>query len=313
MIQEPQASPSSPPQAPPSHAPSSFSHQDQSTPQARQRARRRVSDRVRSPSESSGTSSDDEEAPLRDRLLRQSSEPVGRMAFPVAPNAIDASAGIVYPQRKKTLSDSSRTESPIPLRSSRGGTAPPSSFGGFARPVPASRRRRGSQSDTEERTPESNSGRAGRRVSSQSVNTSLTSPTWSARGESVPSSPMSPGIDSNSFHFRAKSPEEIDQEEHEAAETQLEQEREQEDVETNEEVEETDDAVGMLGTGSEALHPRLSRISVSLPTHSTLTRLTRRPNPPTLCGPPTTSCKHCRSRTLICRESLRSRNDNLLS
>ena len=79
----------------------------------------------------------------------------------------------------------------------------------------------------------------------------------------MPTSPTSPGVDSTSFHFRAKSPEEIEQEEHEAADLQMDHDREMSEVGRNDEIEETDDAVGMLGTGSEALNPRLSRISVS--------------------------------------------------
>jgi len=56
---------------------------------------------------------------------------------------------------------------------------------------------------------------------------------------------------------------EQEEQDQEAAEWQMEQDRAQEDAEMNNEVEETDDAVGVLGVGGEALNPRLSRISVS--------------------------------------------------
>lgn len=266
MIQKPQTSRSTYSQGSSTHPSSAFDRHDQSTPQAQKRTRRRVSDRVRSPSDSSGTSSDEDDSAVYSRLSRQTSEPVdGRKAFPAASTAIAPAGGTAYPTRKKTLSDPSRFDSPLAMRVSRGGTAPPSSFGGFARPAPASRRRRGSQSDTEDRTPEPMPSRTGRKSTSQNANVSVTSPTWSVRGQSVPTSPISPGVDSTSFHFRAKSPEEMEQEEQdqEAAELQMEQDRAQEDAEMNDEVEETDDAVGMLGVGGEALNPRLSRISVS--------------------------------------------------
>jgi hypothetical protein len=221
-----------------------------------------VSDRIRSPSDDSNTSSEEEGPAPYNRLSRQTSEPVKNKAFPTPTTAVATSGGIVFPKRKKTLSDSSRLDSPLAMRVARAGGLPPTSFGGFARPSPASRRRRGSQSDTES-TPEFGPGKAHRSTSSQSMHVTATSPTWSTYGEGVPTSPTSPGVDSTSFHSRAKSPEEVEQEEDETAEMQMDQDREMGDVERNEELEETDDAVGMLGGGSEALNPRLSRISVS--------------------------------------------------
>ena len=167
------------------------------------------------------------------------------------------------------MSDPSRLDSPLAIRAARSGAGPPSAFGNsstFARPSPASRRRRGSSgpytSADEDNGPESGQPRFQRSTSSQSVRPS--SPASSAFG-SQPMSPTSPGVDNTSFHTRAKSPEDTADEDLDHAEVQVEVEHaDDEDEEGMQELDETDDVVGqgLLGVGGEALNPRLSRISV---------------------------------------------------
>ena len=313
MIQNPR--PSTSPTAPSHHRDAStYDTVDQSTPvQEHKKQNRRQSDRIRSPSDSSSTSSSSEDETIhQQRLTRQTSAPPAGTAFPTSTSAVQAVARPVHPKRKKTVSDPSRLDSPLAMRVARNGGAPPSAFGGgFARPTPASRRRRGSQSDNEDRSPD-HSGRFGRSVSSQNI--SAASPTWSSFGgrQSGPASPISPGVDHTSFHARAKSPEEMRAEEEEMqAEMYVDGEFE-EGHDAGDEVDETDDIVGhgMMGAG-EAMNPRLSRISVSSPAGH-CTRADVRPSRPLRYGPRTISCKLCRSTTLSCHESLRSPKNSSL-
>jgi len=315
MIQNPAPSSSSSKATSHAHAPSTYDTLDQSTPvQAQKKPNRRQSDRIRSPSDSSGTSSSSEdEAVHQQRLTRQSTAPPAGTAFPSSSSETQAVAKPIHPKRKKTLSDSSRLDSPLAMRVTRNGGAPPSSFaGGFARPSPASRRRRGSQSDNDDRSPEYG-GRFGRSASTQ--NMSAASPTWSSFGgrQSGPASPISPGVDHTSFHARAKSPEEMRAEEEMQAEMEMRMDGGPDEVghEGGDEVDEAEDIIGqgMMGAG-EAMNPRLSRISVSSPNRLGCGAHAR-PSRPHRYGPRMTSCKRCRSRIPSCRESLRSLRNSL--
>ena len=273
MIQEPQdGRPPTPPNSSSSGV-SAVSHanaqiHDQSTPHQVPR-RKRHSDRIRSPSDSSSSSSEDDigEA-VRRRQERHSSEPDNGKPFPAMPDE-NSSFGNrpLPPRRKKTLSDSSRNDSPLAMRVQRNSTAPPSAFGSFARPSPASRRRRESSgayaSDQDESYREHSSGRFGRSVSQHSATSGMKSPTWSNRSDSVPPSPISPRVDQTSFHARAKSPEDLGEEEARAAEDAVEDRGEESVHGGDRDLDELDDVVGQAMLGTEALNPRLSRISAS--------------------------------------------------
>lgn len=169
------------------------------------RASRRHSDRIRDPSDSS--SSDDEIA--RPRQASAPPQETGRSLTAFPSSGSGNIAPRPYSRRAKTLSDPSKRESP--LSGKVRGAQPPSAFtssGAFARPSPASRRRRGSaggQSATSEHDDGSQS--FGRNVSSSSLNDMA----WGR--DSRAASPISPnhGIDSTSFH-RAKSPEVVEEE-----------------------------------------------------------------------------------------------------
>jgi hypothetical protein len=175
----------------------------QNTPDGRPRqTSRRHSDRIRAPSDSSSSSEEDENATQR---LNHSSDQAKSTSFPISGTAGQPPPRL-FPRRTKTLSDPSKRESPLAARVR--GAQPPSAFnglGGFARPSPASRRRRGSSGTQSANGDESydTSDRSFPRSVSQ---TSVTAPMWLSREERG-SSPLSPsfGVDSTSFH-RAKSP-----------------------------------------------------------------------------------------------------------
>jgi len=186
----------------------------QSTPSQPIRPNRRQSDRIRSPSDSSESESDED-------TTARSTQPKTTQpkSAPFPPSGIPVPVGHrpFPPVRQKTLSDSSRLDSPLAARF-RNGTGPPSAFGGaggFARPSPANRRRRGSAggthaADTNGMT-SPNFGAArpfGRSTSSSSLG--MTRPLWKEKSQSQPTSPISPthALDHTSFHLRAATPEE---------------------------------------------------------------------------------------------------------
>nr|XP_019005016.1 uncharacterized protein I203_01860 [Kwoniella mangroviensis CBS 8507]OCF68477.1 hypothetical protein I203_01860 [Kwoniella mangroviensis CBS 8507] len=283
--------PTSPPSPSPiphssSMPPSAFKAAQSSADQSASRRRRRHSDRIKSPSDSSSSSSSGEEDNTRPRSQRQTSAPPqSARAFPSNSNAAPAPPSGWQPIRKKTLSDPSRSDASIssPL-SSRMRAAPPSAYGGFARPSPASRRRRGSsgaagqsfEEDKDRKSPEPSF--IPRSTSSASF-TSRTS--WQNR----PTSPSSQidEVDHTSFHARAKSPakEDDDEPDHAEMETFVPSGQHDELEEEHEELDQIDMDImgqGLLGTGGDALNPRLSRISTestnSLRTsHDTVARL----------------------------------------
>ncbi|ORY24001.1 hypothetical protein BCR39DRAFT_548111 [Naematelia encephala] len=272
MIPKPQPLRSSSPLRPPplphsaSLPPSSF-RDAQATPRgASKSTSRRHSDRIRSPSDSSGSSSENENEDQTKRFERQASAPPQSQPFPSSGVAVLGTRPLP-PKRSKTLSDPSRHDSPLGLRV-RGSAVAPTSFGGmmgFARPSPASRRRRGSASarsangDEEATSPGFDPDRSfARSVSSGSV--ALTSPPWTRRVDS-PVSPDSP-IDNTSFHARAKSPEADEEGSVGLAERALSESGEFEGEIGGDEVDEVDgDVVRQGHMGQGLLDPRLSRIS----------------------------------------------------
>ncbi|WVQ69388.1 uncharacterized protein L199_007605 [Kwoniella botswanensis] len=266
--------------------PSAFKAAQSPADQSASRRRRRHSDRIKSPSDSSSSSSSGEEDNTRPRSQRQTSAPPqSARAFPSNSNAAPAPPSGWQPIRKKTLSDPNRSDASLssPL-SSRIRGAPPSAYGGFARPSPASRRRRGSsgaagqsfEEDKDRKSPEPSF--VPRSTSSASF-TSRTS--WQSR----PTSPSSQidEVDHTSFHARAKSPatEDDDEPDHAEMDTFVPSGQHDEHEEGHDELDQIDMDImgqGLLGIGGDALNPRLSRISTestnSLRTsHDTVARL----------------------------------------
>ncbi|WVW78339.1 hypothetical protein I302_100293 [Kwoniella bestiolae CBS 10118] len=279
------ASPPSPSPLPYSSSmpPSSFKAAQSTPDQSTSRRRRRHSDRIKSPSDSSSSSSSGEEEGARPRSQRQvSAPPQSARAFPSNSSAAPAPPAGWQPIRKKTLSDPNRSGASLnsPL-SSRVRGAPPSAYGGFARPSPASRRRRGSsgaagQSFEESQSPEPSA--IPRSTSSASFTSRIS---WQSR----PTSPSSQidEVDNTSFHARAKSPEtgEDDEPDHAEMDTFVPAGQHDQDEEEHEEVDQIDMDImgqGLLGVGGDTMNPRLSRISTestnSLRTsHDTVARL----------------------------------------
>ncbi|WWD07540.1 hypothetical protein V865_005641 [Kwoniella europaea PYCC6329] len=283
--------PTSPPSPSPiphssSMPPSAFKAAQSSVDQSASRHRRRHSDRIKSPSDSSSSSSSGEEDNTRPRSQRQTSAPPqSARAFPSNSNAAPAPPSGWQPIRKKTLSDPSRSDASLssPL-SSRIRGAPPSAYGGFARPSPASRRRRGSsgaagQSFEEDKDRQSPEPSFVPRSTSSASFTSRTS--WQSRPTS-PSSQMDE-VDNTAFHARAKSPatEDDDELDHAEMDTFVPSGQHDEHENGQEELDQIDMDImgqGLLGIGGDALNPRLSRISTestnSLRTsHDTVARL----------------------------------------
>ncbi|WWC59592.1 uncharacterized protein I303_102149 [Kwoniella dejecticola CBS 10117] len=261
--------------------PSSFKAA-QATPDQPISRRRRHSDRIKSPSDSSSSSSGDEDN-ARPRGQRQTSAPP--RTFPSNPNAAPAPPKGWQPIRKKTLSDPNRSDGSVnsPL-SSRVRGAPPSAYGGFARPSPASRRRRGSsgapeQYEDDRKSPEPSN--IPRSLSSASI--AMTSPpAWQTRYDSRPTSPSSTAdeVDNTSFHSRAKSPgtEGDDEADHAEMDTFVPAGQHEEEEDVHEELDEIDLDIMGQGLRSDTMNPRLSRISTestnSLRTsHDTVARL----------------------------------------
>jgi len=183
------------------------------------RNRRRHSDRVMSPSDSSDSSSEDGQE--RHRFDRQVSAPVETTRkFPTsaAASTFPIENNQIQDKRMRTLSDSSRYDSPLAAKTR--GITPPSAFGGigmgFARPSPARRKRLSSSESfidrTGSRSPEYSAASFGRSGSVAGIHAVLASPGSDPR--SLPSSPISP-VDTTSFHARATSGEssrsEVDQ------------------------------------------------------------------------------------------------------
>ncbi|KAL7419332.1 hypothetical protein Q5752_006170 [Cryptotrichosporon argae] len=209
--------------------------------------RRRHSDRVRSPSDNSSSSDDD------DRASRQQSAPPASIPFPgagsasgYAPPPTSYAAPRPAGRRTKTLSDPARSEA-APAR-----RVPPSAYGavgGFARPSPASRRRRGSNA-SDLASPDT-------ATFDRSLSTGSVPP--AAGYASRPESPFSPAdaVDFTSFH-RAKSPgteSEVDAADHAMVMDQHDAMDDEVDEVDNDIVDDT--MMGMDGS----MNPRLSRIS----------------------------------------------------
>ncbi|CAD6590003.1 MAG: hypothetical protein TREMPRED_005592 [Tremellales sp. Tagirdzhanova-0007] len=184
----------------------------QSTPTQPFRAgSRRHSDRIRSPSESS--SSESEIEPV---TISGPPAPPKLQTFPSSGIPVSIQSRPLPPPRSKTLSESSRLGLLLSTKA-RGHAGPPSAFVGvvpFARPSPANRRRRlsaegatfageaiASSSDLQPARPYD-------RISSNSFR--ITSPSRNADLQSQPDSSISSthGLDHTSFHARAKSPDE---------------------------------------------------------------------------------------------------------
>ncbi|KAK4684860.1 hypothetical protein P7C73_g5304, partial [Tremellales sp. Uapishka_1] len=246
--------------------PSTYTDVDH-TPVQRRHSRRN-SDRIRSPSDSSSSSSEDAEIPYRHRMERHTSAPAQSQPFPSSGAPPVPGIRPLPPKRTKTLSDPSRLDSPLAVRNRHNPPSAFSSSGGFARPSPASKRRRGSRGsatgapdDSYDRakSPEIINTSGGTRTLSRTVSASSVTmeyaPTWE---DNSPKSPVSQedGLDSTSFHERAKSPE---------TEGDVEETPESE-VGDEEFLDEEDDQAdivgeGRLGAGADSLNPRLSRIS----------------------------------------------------
>lgn len=251
------------------------------------RSNRRHSDRVRSPSGSSGSSSDG------DAVTRRTPDPpqataqtiISTKQFPASASSQSSRyTGPLPPTRKKTLSDPSRLNSPLAMKVR--GSGPPSAFGiygGFARPSPVSRRsRRGSAGsqpiglDDDLISPDL-TGQPPfiRRVSSVSSTGRAPSPLLSGRRESRPNSPLS-SVDNTSFFARAKSPESDG-----ADEVLLVEEVTDmiEDMEAEAEILDSDLLIAdALSGDTRPLDPRLSRISVGsvqIKSHTALTYIDR--------------------------------------
>ncbi|WVQ75920.1 hypothetical protein IAR50_005555 [Cryptococcus sp. DSM 104548] len=251
--------------SPPYPTPESTPAPQHSTPQDDSRRRRRHSDRIRSPSDGSSSSSE-EDAP---HLRRQDSAPATSLTFPLSSTA-PPPKGFSGPIRKKTLSDPNRSDSsmdsPLPPQRVRGRAAPPSAFtGGFARPNPASRRRRGSSSapvDDDMKSPDLYNHR---RASSRASSRAPSPQPWNtaSRPPSRASSPMSPNdqLDHSSFHEawhdRANSPDDMDNEAE--IERKIVADADYDD-EVDEEEERRDNLDRDVG-GNDSLMPRLSRMA----------------------------------------------------
>ena len=260
--------------------PSSFGEvdADQTTPrQTIKQRRRRNSDRIRSPSDSSSTSSDDDRPlgnlrsiPPRASFERQISAPPASKSFPQSMNSAAPILRPSMPRRPKTLSDP-HMDSPLAARmASRNAAGPPSAFGNFgsfARPSPASRRRRGSSSQygSDAEIDEESYRPIRRSMSSKSIALKSGSEPWPKDDLQQVTSPTSPdGIDDSPFFHREKSPESVAGSEHAAVEVTMEDDGAGDVVEmTEDEIEETEDRLGDGLLGNAAMNPRLSRLSVS--------------------------------------------------
>nr|ODN93679.1 hypothetical protein L204_04863 [Cryptococcus depauperatus CBS 7855] len=246
--------------------------QSHSTPQQNQRHHRRHSDRVRSPSDSSSTSSSDEDDT---RQRRQVSAPPITSAFPSSSSTQPSPSigGFALPVRKKTLSDPNHSDgsvdSPAPVRMVRNRANPPSAFtGGFARPSPAGRRRRGSASAQGEGDLNSPDLRNLIKRSFSSSSERVQSPqpygrpvSRQSRPSTRPPTPLSPVdlLDKTSFHESAKSPiiNSEREDDHLDSEAMF-------DLDRVEEGEDCDERESLKNTVSnDPLMPRLSRISSS--------------------------------------------------
>lgn len=230
----------------------------QGTPPVRQS--RRHSDRVRSPSDSSGSDSD--------QSTRKASGP---QPFPVGSSFTSNIPRPVVPRVKK-LSDPARLESPLAVRR-KGAQQPPSAyspFGAFSRPSPASRRRRGSADSSpgmetgNDLYPRSGSQQRQRTVSQESMRAS--SPLWSGSQSSHPASPLSPLFPQHPTSRVGLQAEVHDSADIDEADLSLQAEgTAAEDADAASIAEEEADRVEEDLTGlhpDDLLNPRLSRISV---------------------------------------------------
>ncbi|KAI9636287.1 uncharacterized protein MKK02DRAFT_44991 [Dioszegia hungarica] len=243
--------------------PTSFRQHMDKTPRPRTH-NRRLSDRIRSPSDSSSSDEDRGHSTFRPRAGRQQSAP------PIPFNTSRSSSNIpgldqqpLPPlpagHRARTRTDSGGKESPLAQRVRAGGKGkPPSSFafGGatsFARPSPASRRRRGSTSG------QSASGAEDAKSPDFSASGWSMSSASLAMGSSPIMSPTSPrsanGLDYTSYHEQAKSPEAMS--EAGAVEDDMAMGGEGEQDGGGDEAEEVDDLRDM----QEVEDPRLSTLS----------------------------------------------------
>ncbi len=201
------------------------------------------------------------------RNERQTSAPASSKPFPSSGYHVPTSFSnrpSVAGRRNKTLSDSSQQlDSPLSIRA-RNAQGPPSAFGhtSFARPSPAGRRTRKTSgnslgmSDHEARSPSFESPPFQRSMSSSAVAQVAYDAADAAERSFSPSSPTD-GVDSTSFHARAKSPEEMDEIDHHIEGTSGSEIGSEDGA--GEEVDYVESNIG-----NDSLNPRLSRISVSL-------------------------------------------------
>ena len=259
------------------------------------RTNRRCSDRIRSAYDS-GSGSDDDPAskPGVSSSSRQA------QSFPSSGIPVPVQYRPLPPRRVKTVSDPSRLESPLTMKYRNAG-GPPSAFGeigGFARPSPASRRRRDSLESTpagarDVRSPEHPFAR-----STGFSSVGATTPHWNAGLQSQPISPISPRdtLDTTSFHARAKSPDEV-KEEVRSVEGIPQLARERGLGERDADVDH--DVIGYELSENSSIHPRLSRISVcsSIKDLELADTISTRPNQRHHYEHLTTNCRPCRSKT----------------
>lgn len=249
---------------------------DQSTPPVSTKPHRRHSDRVRSPSDSSGSESDE----------------AARLDHP-APAPRVLASGIPRPvARRNKHSSSAAPETPVAARSPTHAPSSFSPFGAFARPSPMNRRRRGSMRSP---TPEAEEDHPSfdqpvRHPSSSSIG--RISPSWSGQGNAT--SPTAPQFDfeTRPYH-RGMTPEQGDDEDAEEAG--------QSDDDAEEEFDRVEED---LRRANDSLNPRLSRISVR-PIICPRTPLINRPNPLPPSEHRTTSFRLCKSRIPSWAESSR--------
>lgn len=231
------------------------------------RATRRHSDRVRSPSDSSGSESD---TGAQTRVRKTS----GSQPFPGGSSLIPSNLPRPVGLPHSTLSDLSMShDSPRGPRK-RGTNQPPSAyspFGAFARPSPASRRRRGSTESApasdimgdESTNPRPPSQTRIRKISQPSMRAS--SPLWSGSQPSNPGSPLLPIFGSSYQSMPATDAEWAPLEEQDIKEADL--SLALADEGTSDALEELDqvgdDVPRPTLSHNDSLNPRLSRISVS--------------------------------------------------
>lgn len=237
----------------------------QLTPPVKVRSTRRHSDRVRSPSDSSGSDSD-----MGARARKIS----GTAAFPEGPSQMISSIPRPVAQRAHHLSRTGPSHDIHKDARRKGNQQPPSAyspFGAFARPSPASRRRRGSTESApaadvmsdESSYPRPTSQTRVRKISQPSLRAS--SPLWSGSQPSNPGSPLFPTFNTHRQQSRSWDDEiaTLEEKDVDDADHSLDLDDQGATVALEELDQLGDDLSSDLGQQNGSLNPRLSRISVS--------------------------------------------------